>query len=215
MRRLIVESPTAEVAKFLGVESALEKVESFEIISLLREEPEEWAIVCKAKMKEPSFKFTDALSDKLAEIQHLQTEKDGSQIYFIKRKPNHVVSSVFMAGGYFSLPLQIQGERMKASFTGTSQQIKHILGTISKLGLAYRVISVADARFSPTSPLGILTEKQRKVLTTAFNLGYYDIPKKTSNNEIAKKLNIKEPTCVRHRVKAEKRLLTALLSESL
>jgi predicted DNA binding protein len=214
MRRLIVESSTKELGRFLGVESSIEKLESFEIISLLREKPEEWAMICRVKMKDPDLTFEELLFDESAKIQHLEKEKDGANIYFVKRKPNALASSVFETGGYFSLPLEVRGGRIRASFLGTLQQIKKLLRIIHKSGIDYRVISITDARFSPTSPLGLLTEKQCKVLTTAFNLGYYDIPKKTTTDEIAKRLHISGPTFVRHREKAERRVLAALLFEA-
>jgi len=76
-----------------------------------------------------------------------------------------------------------------------------------RMGFPYKVISLSDARFSSTSPLNRMTEKQRKALVTAFNSGYYDLPKKSSARDVARKLNIKSSTFVVHRIKAERALI--------
>ena len=89
--------------------------------------------------------------------------------------------------------------------------ITGFLKTIGKATLHYKLISLTDARFSSNSPLGRLTEKQQKVITAAFDLGYYDLPRRVDSRELAKKLNIAEPTLVVHRRRAEHRLLEELL----
>lgn len=89
--------------------------------------------------------------------------------------------------------------------------MRRFLGAFGKAGLRYKLVSLTDAKFLPNSPLGCLTEKQRRVITTAFNLGYYDLPMKIGSEELAQKLNIREQTLVIHRRKAERRLLAELL----
>lgn len=215
MRRVTIESKIDEVGRFSGAESIIGKLELFEIISILREESNEWSIVCRIKMKSSTLTFDECFVDESATIQLLENEKNESKVYFLRTKPDALASNVFATGSYFSLPLEIKDGRIKASFLGTSQQIKELLQLLRKSGIQYRIVAISDARFSPTSPLSLLTEKQQKVLITAYNMGYYDIPKKTSTDKIAEKLHIKGPTVVRHREKAEKRLLSALLAENL
>ena len=59
--------------------------------------------------------------------------------------------------------------------------------------------------------MSLLTEKQREVLTAAFQSGYFDIPRKMSSDELAVKLGIRNATFVAHRRKAERRLLAEIL----
>ena len=79
------------------------------------------------------------------------------------------------------------------------------------MGISFNIISLADARFSPDSPLSSLTDIQTKVLKSAFDLGYYDLPKRITSDELAKKLNMRISTFVLHRIKAERRLLAKIL----
>ena len=213
MRRVTIESGIDIVGRFLGADSIIRELELFEIISILREESNEWSIVCWVKMKNASLSFDKCFVNESAIVQLLENEKNESKVYFLRTNPNALASNVFATGSYFSLPLEIKDGRIKASFLGTAQQIKQLLQLLRKSGFQFKIVSISDAKFSPNSPLGFLTEKQQKVLITAYRLGYYDIPKKTNTNEIAEKLHIRGSTAVRHREKAERKLLSALLAE--
>lgn len=72
------------------------------------------------------------------------------------------------------------------SFIGSPLEIKKFAKTIDRLWPHNEVLSLMDARFSPDSPLGGLTERQRKVLLTAFGLGYYDLPRKIDSPRTGK-----------------------------
>ncbi|HYB76361.1 MAG TPA: helix-turn-helix domain-containing protein, partial [Nitrososphaerales archaeon] len=72
---------------------------------------------------------------------------------------------------------------------------------------------LTDAKFPPNSPIGRLTDKQRRVLIAAYRLGYYDVPRRITCEELAKKLNLVKATFSTHVRKAERRLLAELLSE--
>jgi hypothetical protein len=192
------------------------KIELFEVVSFLREEPDEVAMICRVKLKEGSSKLEDALGDSSTITQHLEEEKDGTHIYFLRRKygPESPTHWLFGRGGYLASPFEIRDGRIRASFLGNAKEIKQFRKAIEKTGMSYKVISLGDAKFSPNSPLGGLTAKQRKVLTTAYNLGYYDLPKRISSEELGRRLNMKSSTLVTHRIKAEKRLLAAVLNGS-
>ena len=214
MRRLILECSIEELGSYMGVSSELEKLEFFEVLNLLKDEPREWAMICRVKMRDSKESFERALKDESAIIQLLENDKDGSKIYFLKRKPNALATGLVATGGFLSVPLEIRAGRLRASFLGSSIEVKKFLKLIRQEKIHFRVASNTDARFSPVSPLGSLTEKQRRVIISAFNLGYYDIPKKISSEELATRLHIREATFARHRIKAERRLLATLLSDA-
>ncbi len=72
---------------------------------------------------------------------------------------------------------------------------------------------MSDLNFSPISPLNQLTEKQRDVLITAYKMGYYDVPRRGSSQDIAKKLGLVDATVVEHLRKAEQRLIRHIIEE--
>jgi len=56
-----------------------------------------------------------------------------------------------------------------------------------------------------------LTEKQRRILMSAYKMGYYDVPRRTDSEMVAKALELDKSTVVEHLRKAEKRLLKQVI----
>jgi predicted DNA binding protein len=97
------------------------------------------------------------------------------------------------------------------TFLGSSSQVRKILKAIEELKIPYKILALTDAKFSHDSPLSDLTEKQRKVFVSAFNSGYYDIPRRISSETLAEKMDIRAPTLVMHRRKAEQRIFQKII----
>jgi predicted DNA binding protein len=79
------------------------------------------------------------------------------------------------------------------------------------MGVHYKILLLSDLNFSPISPLNQLTEKQRDVLITAYRMGFYDVPRRASSQDIAKKLGLVDATVVEHLRKAELRLVRQII----
>jgi hypothetical protein len=147
-------------------------------------------------------------------IQVLDLSKDGTYTLFWKGKPIDRQQSFWKGGGYLTTPYEIRNGKLKVTCLGSAKEVKSFLKFVEGTGVRFRVDLLTDARFSPDSPLQCLTEKQRRVLKTAFNLGYYDIPRKTGSDELASRLGITNQAFVMHRRKAERRLLSQIIAES-
>lgn len=124
-----------------------------------------------------------------------------------------VLNSIGIESGYLFPPLGISEGKVRISFLGSEQQVKEFMEKIDAIGIRYRVVLLADANFSPISPLNKLTEKQREVLIAAYKLGYYDIPRKITSEALANKLGLVDSTVVEHLRKAEQRLMTQILEQ--
>ena len=61
-------------------------------------------------------------------------------------------------------------------------------------------------------PLDRLTDRQREVIQTAFDMGYYEVPRPVSTEEVAADLDLDSSTVAEHLQRAERNLLTVLLS---
>jgi hypothetical protein len=216
MRRLILEASEKELTK-IGIEMPLfTKIKSLELLYFLRQDQEEFAAIAQVEFKDPSSKVEDLLAGRfLIEAQVLEREKNGGYIIFMRGGPSlsSVLNFVGVESGYLFPPLGIGDGKVKISFLGNETQVKDFLEKIDAIGIRYRVVLLADANFSPTSPLSKLTEKQREVLLTAYKLGYYDIPRKITSEALAKKLNLVDSTVVEHLRKAEQRLIRHIIEQ--
>ena len=213
MRRLILEFAIEDVARILG-DSSISKIDSLEVLSFLRSTPDEVALICKIRFKDPSTTIEEIMTGEFEEVQILEHEGETFTCFFRQRRPGKASGLTPLgAGGYLGLPYEIDDGRLRGTFLGSAKEVRHVLEVVASTGADYKVVSLSDAKFSPDSPLSHLTDKQRKVILSAFNLGYYDVPRRISSEELAKRLNIREPTLVIHRRKAERRLIAELLRE--
>ncbi|WP_330631744.1 helix-turn-helix domain-containing protein [Halocatena halophila] len=69
-------------------------------------------------------------------------------------------------------------------------------------------------QYSPERPylLGLLTERQAEVFQKAVRMGYYEIPRETTHEEIATELDCAPSTIDEHLRKAESRVLSTLVN---
>ena len=66
----------------------------------------------------------------------------------------------------------------------------------------------------PSDPLEAVTERQRDVLETAFEMGYFEVPKGTTTDEIAVELDLDPSTVREHLQRAQRNLLTNVLDSA-
>ena len=216
MRRLILEVSEKELPKIRIKMPGFHKIKSLELLHFLRHDPEEFAAVWRIELRDANDKIQDLLTnDFLAEAQVLDYEKNGKYTVFMRTGPiiSSALNFIDASGGYLFSPLEIRDEKLKISFIGNESQVQEFLKRLSEIGIHYRVASLADASFSPDSPLNKLTEKQRAVLVAAHKLGYYEVPRKINSEQLAKKLGIGDSTLVEHLRKAEQRLINHILTE--
>lgn len=60
--------------------------------------------------------------------------------------------------------------------------------------------------------LSVLTDRQREVIEMAFEMGYYEIPRRTTHDDIAAALDLSGSTVDEHLRKAERRFMKQVLS---
>jgi HTH DNA binding domain len=214
LRRVTIELTLDEMNKFEQHPTMFDKIRSLEILQFLKESPEELAIICRVEFIDPTVRLEEFIDDDTIELQMLDHEKAGTYTYFVRDKPSiqHETSIDFFAnGGYLTVPFEISDGKLRMTYLGNLKQVKSFLDGIEKQGIKYKVTNMSDARFPRNSPLSRLTEKQRRVLVTAYRLGYYDEPRRISSLELARKLKVGSSTLINHRRTAERHVLAELI----
>jgi predicted DNA binding protein len=214
MRRLILEVSVSELVRFSG-DKSIEEIKSLEVLNFIKQDLKEFVIVCNIEFRSRRTRLDDVFNEPESEVQVLDHRGKKYTILFkSKARSDNQTLDFWSAGGYLLPPLEIRNDMVRMTFVGSAKQVRSLPIILRRAGIHYKVIQLADANFSRISPLSRLTEKQRKVLTTAYNLGYYDVPRKISSQQLARNLKIGSSDFIKHRRKAEKRLLAAVLSAS-
>lgn len=98
------------------------------------------------------------------------------------------------------------------SLIGPQEAIRSMVRAFLETGVQPDLRSLGE--FEGTErPLAQLTDRQREVIQTAYDAGYYDVPRSASTEQLASRLGIDPSTVSEHLQRAERNLLTDHLSE--
>jgi predicted DNA binding protein len=107
-------------------------------------------------------------------------------------------------------------DRMKVEMIGKENEIKKLLHYTNKWGdNSFKVLGLTsiDTTEGGASLLSKLTPRQRQMLLTAYALGYYDVPRRISSDDLSKHLKVDKSTIVEHLRKAERKLIGSIIAE--
>jgi predicted DNA binding protein len=151
------------------------------------------AIICRIKLKDNHMNIQDLLMGKglLTNIELLYKEKDESIVVFV--------------------------DRMKVEMIGKENEIKKLLHYTNKWGdNSFKILgltSIDTKEGGGASLLSKLTPRQRQMLLTAYTLGYYDVPRRISSDELSRHLKVDKSTIAEHLRKAERKLIGSIIAE--
>jgi hypothetical protein len=163
-------------------------------------------------------KIQDLLTGKglLTNIELLYKEKDGSIVVFIEgrscvpkppkdiKPPNMLITRP---------PDFLDVDRMKVEMIGKENEIKKLLHYTNKWGYnSFKILGLTSIDAKGESLLSKLTPRQRQMLLTAYALGYYDVPRRISSDDLARHLNVDKSTTVEYLRKTERKLIGGIIA---
>ncbi|WP_254763564.1 helix-turn-helix domain-containing protein [Natrinema marinum] len=95
------------------------------------------------------------------------------------------------------------------SIVGTEADIQAAVDGVPD-GVGVTVERVGGKRVAADSVVGRLSERQREAVATALELGYYDVPRTATTEDVARELDCATATAAEHLRKAESTLLASL-----
>ncbi len=214
MRRLTIELPVRQI-RSKDLSRALDNIKSYDILHRLKQDQTGYVAICRIELKDPDYNLEN-LSGRtgITQVKSIYREKDGVHVALVTFRPIGLIAEAFRLPGVYSIgPLEIRDEKVKTSFVGKSSRISKFLEIMERAKVRYKVLFLGDAKFSPDSPLSKLTDRQRAILLSAYNMGYYDIPRRFDSEHLAKKLNLGKSTVAEHLRKAEQRLIAEAISQ--
>jgi hypothetical protein len=92
------------------------------------------------------------------------------------------------------------------SFVGAQETIAKTIQAFETAGVSPDLEKLGTYE-GPEQPLDDLTDRQRKVLTTAYDMGYYEVPREVTTDDVAANLDVDSSTVTEHLQRAERNLL--------
>jgi hypothetical protein len=140
------------------------------------------------------------------------TERDDSHLYIISftspKLPERLEETADALIGTCDPDIDDQSATM--SLVGPHDAISGQLHEYEKAGISPDLQRIGKYD-GPDHPLDNLTDRQREVIETAWEMGYYEVPKNVSADEIASEMGLDSSTVNEHLQRAERNLLGRLL----
>jgi len=89
------------------------------------------------------------------------------------------------------MPLDIENGVAEVDVTGEHERVAALGKRFDEMGLEYELDRVRQR----VDPVRLLTDRQQELLLTAVELGYYDVPRRSTLTEVADHLGIAKSTC--------------------
>jgi DNA-binding CsgD family transcriptional regulator len=217
MRRITMEFDYQKAWKWIFGSNS-EKVEVLEALRCFKCDTQGLAIICRIRLKDRKITIQDLLMGKglLTNIEILYKEKDGSLVVFIEgrscvpKPPKDIKQPKMLMA---RPPDFLDVDRMKVEMIGKENEIKKLVHYANKWGdNSFKILGLTSIDTRGESLLSKLTSRQRQILLTGYALGYYDVPRKISSDDLSRHLNVDKSTIVEHLRKAERKLIGSIIA---
>src|SRR5215212_3225012 len=219
MRRITIEfNYEAAWKQIFGLNA--DRVEVLEALRCFKCDTQGLAIIYRIKLKDNNnMNIQDLLSGKglLTNIELLYKEKDESMVVFIEgrscvpKPPKDIKPPKMLMA---RPPDFLDVDRMKVEMIGKGNEIKKLLHYTNKWGdNSFKILGLTSIDTKGASLLSKLTLRQRQMLLTAYALGYYDMPRRISSDELSRHLKLDKSTIVEHLRKAERKIIGGIIAE--
>lgn len=111
----------------------------------------------------------------------------------------------------FDYPFLLEKDKMVFTIIGEEENLKRCLSYLKRIDVDFRILSVSPFQFGETSLLDSLTERQRACLMLAYDEGFYEIPRKSSSKEMARRMGITHQAFIENLRKAERKIMGQIL----
>lgn len=105
---------------------------------------------------------------------------------------------------------QLSGTETRMSLVGRQESISTLIEEYQGAGVSPELERLGQYQ-GPHRPLDDLTDRQREVINTAHVMGFYEVPREVSTEEVAAELDLDPSTVAEHLQRAERNLLDELL----
>ncbi|GAB7008248.1 helix-turn-helix domain-containing protein [Halorubrum trueperi] len=128
--------------------------------------------------------------DALASVSVMATEEGVATVRIETDAPLLLVAAK-RSGLPIEMPLDIENGVAQVDVTGEHERVAELGRRLGDLGLTFNVERVRQR----VDPAQLLTDRQRELLLTAVDRGYYDVPRRSTLTEVAEHVGIAKSTC--------------------
>lgn len=140
-----------------------------------------------------------------------ETRSDGEATVQFETTAPLLVRAAQRAGVPIRMPIRIEDGEATITVSGSHERLPILGSQFEELGLPYRVERVRDWERSGDT----LTDRQREIVVTAVEQGYYDTPRRCSLTELADHLGLAKSTVSETLHRAEESVVKSFLGSAI
>ena len=141
-------------------------------------------------------------------------DDDSFYVYIEQEAPevDQIVFDAFSRSGVIVVPpIDFTGDgRARLTIVGDPNEVREVLADLPA-GVETDVIRIGDYEGSP-SVLSSLSERQLEALTAGVDVGYYEVPREGSVDDVGQRLGCAPGTAAEHLQKGESQVVTELIA---
>jgi predicted DNA binding protein len=136
--------------------------------------------------------------------------RQGNKIFvdLIRNYDSTVFSIITSNNGVILNTMKYNGEEIW-SFLAYDYKINKILKSLSEIA------EIEQVSINDKLPLNILSDREYKILSLAYEIGYFDYPKRIKAKELASILGIRKSTLIYHLRNAERKIIGYFLKSNI
>ena len=146
--------------------------------------------------------------EQITELTLAQRSENEATVHFETTAPLLMFSSR-ESGMPIELPVDIVDGEATIEVTGSRARLSELADQFERFGLSYRIEHVRQRLHESQ----LLSDRQREVVLTAVERGYYDTPRESSLTELAEHLGIAKSTCSETLHRAEESIVKRFAEE--
>jgi len=157
--------------------------------------------------------FVDELGESAVVVEFELAHVGGNRFYvLIVGRPSEaplfrrVIDAITQMGLIIATPVVYREGRVHFRIVGESTVLQSMVDAIPQ-GFDIDIHAIGTFPDGTTAPAAVLSERQRTVIQTAIELGYYESPRNTTHADIAERLGCAPNTVTEHLQKAEAKLV--------
>ncbi len=108
-------------------------------------------------------------------------------------------------------PVIYRDGQVHARLVGSSSAVQAAVETVPP-AVDVTVEAIGQRGFDPETAASALSDRQREAVLVAIDLGYYDVPRRATHEDVAERLGCAPSTASEHLQKAEAKLVRGLMS---
>ncbi|MDR5671673.1 Transcriptional regulator, contains HTH domain [Halalkaliarchaeum sp. AArc-CO] len=140
------------------------------------------------------------------------SETDGGHLYVIEFTAPELPESLAEEAADLigTCDPELSDREATMSLVGSQESISGTIREYEAAGVSpdLRKLGTYDG---PNDPVDALTDRQREVIETAYEMGFYEVPREASTDEVAAQLDLDPSTVAEHLQRAERNVLGEVL----